>query len=223
MSFVQQKRANVFDLLAGAFRELSEIRKELAIYFVIFAALLLFPTRWIGLGSSLVSSLVLFLGYFVAQYWLYQAMLRKAGMLQDGKWRIVEFFVMALVLIVPISIGLNLFVIPGLILIAKWIMAPTYLVAQKRNLIQAIGESWSASSENSVALTLAATVICVIWGLSFGLAAALIGLADVMDVVAGDDLFWLWVYFLPVLLAGLSMSAYRQLSDETASLTEVFA
>ncbi len=223
MSYLQEKRANVIDLLAGSFRELALVRKELAAYFVIFAAMLLLPTRWVGYSFSLASPLIIILGYFVAQYWLYQAMLRKAGMLQDGKWRLAEFFGMAIVLIIPISIGLNLFFIPGLILIAKWIMAPTYLVARKRNLIQAIGESWNASSENTLYLTIAVSVMCMIWGLSFGIIAAIVGLADMMDVVAGDDLFWVWIHVLPVLLAGLSVSAYRQLSDETASLTEVFA
>ncbi|WP_271077628.1 hypothetical protein [Aurantiacibacter sp. MUD61] len=218
MAFLQEKRANVADLLGGTFRELGAIRRELAIYFVIFAALTLLPVNRIGLG--LLFTLALFVGYFVGQYMLYQAMLRKAGMLHDSGWRIIEFGVMAVLLAIPISIGLNLFVIPGLILIGKWIMAPTFLVARRQNLIEAIGDSWRASDNNTVHLTLAATLVCTVWIIAFAVLAAL---ADFTGAYFADDLVWLWMHVLPVLLAGLSMAAYKQLSDETAALYEVFS
>ncbi|MBH5322846.1 hypothetical protein [Aurantiacibacter sediminis] len=218
MAFIQEKQANVGELLGGAFRALGTIKRELAIYFLIFAALTLLPTN--SLIPDFLFMLAVLAGYFVAQYMLYQAMLRKAGMMHDSGWRTVEFAVLAVLLSIPISIGLNFFVIPGLILIGKWIMAPTFLVARRQNLIEAIGDSWRASYNNTVHLTLAATLICTVWIIAFGVLTAL---AELAGIYFTDDLIWIWVHVLPVMLAGLSMAAYEKLSDETATLSEVFS
>ena len=218
MAYIQERQANTAELLSGAFRELAGVRRQLALYFLGFAALAVFAQVASSIGGLAV--LLGFLGYFGAQYWLYQSMLAKSGMLQDAGWRVVEFFGMALVLIIPIAIGLNLFTVPGLILIGKWIMAPTFLVARRQHLIQSIGDSWRASDGSTLHLTIAVTAICAVWIIAF-LPLAVIGGIGGFEV--GGMVFWLWCHVLPVLLAGLSVSAYKLLSDETASLSEVFA
>lgn len=219
MSFSEKKQVNVIQLMGGAFSEFGAIGKEVAIYFVGFAAIMFLPIYTVEFGW--IFMLLAFLLYFPAQYYLYRTMLAKAGMLKDDGWRVIEFFVMALVLIIPISIGFNIFWIPGLILVAKWLMAPTYLVAGERNLFEAIGDGWRASDGNTLNLTIAVVLMGVVWTIAAVPLVLFWTAANAGQSVMVSML--LWMHIAPVLLAGLSVSAYRQLSDDTAKLSEVFA
>lgn len=219
MSFIQEKRVTTGELMGGAFRHLAGVRKELLIYFIVFSAVTFLPLYDFSFGW-----VFMILGgilYFVAQYLLYRAMLRNAGLAHDGGFRVLQFIVMAVVLSIPISIGFNLFWIPGLLLMAKWIMAPAFLVAQTHNPFKAMGQSWNASEFNTLHLTLASGLMCIIWFISFVALMLIWDLAGTTsDEISG---FFLWMHILPVLLGGLSVSAYQLLSDDTSSLTEVFA
>ncbi|MGB3166659.1 MAG: hypothetical protein WBA68_07795 [Alteraurantiacibacter sp.] len=218
MSYVQAKRADVGELLGGTFAALKRARKELAIYFGAFFAIGLFAGTSSTLGGLL--AIGAFIGYFVGQYWLYQAMLRYAGLLQDERMRVFGLFFMALLLVIPVLVGLNFLFVPGVILVAKWVMAPAYLVAKPRNLFEALGESWRASDGNTVALALTVFVLGLIWVLAF------VVLAAIGEIFGGSDegsFGWLAIHLLPVFLMGLSVTAYRRLVGDGAELREVFA
>ena len=215
---VQERRVQIGTLLSGIFSELNVIRRELAIYFGGFAAVAVLADL-LGMIRGPIALAATF-AYFIGQYLLYQAMLRKAGMLRDERKKVFSFFAMAIVLAVPIYMGTLFFVIPGLILGAKWIMAPTYLVAREGNLFHAIGESWKASEFNTVNLTLAYFVVWLGWVI-----VASIMTGGESAVRGGRDpsvLTWISVHLLSVLMMGLSMSAYRHLNDETETLAGVF-
>ena len=80
---------------------------------------------------------------------------RRSGVVVDPRFKGFSLFFMAMILIWPIMIGLNFLLVPGLLLAAKWVMAPAFLVSEERDLFQASGDSWRASSGNTLALTLA--------------------------------------------------------------------
>lgn len=215
---VQERRVQVGTLLSGTFSELNVIRRELAIYLAVFAAAALLADLAEVIRGPI--ALATTIGYFIGQYLLYQAMLRKAGMLRDERKKVFSFFVMALLLAIPIYIGAAFLLIPGIILGAKWIMAPTYLVAREGNLFHAIGESWKASEFNTVNLSLAYFLIWLLWLIL----ASIISGGD-SAVRGGQDpsvLTWIAFHLLPVLMMGLSMTAFRHLNDETETLAGVF-
>ena len=218
MGYVQERRADVGELLGGTFATLKRARRELAIYFGAFFAVGLLSETSSTLGGIL--ALVAFVGYFLGQYWLYQAMLRDAGLLQDEGMRVFGLFIMALLLFIPVVIGLNALLVPGLVLIAKWVMAPSYLVARKRNVFEALGESWRASEGNMWQLALATFLLGVIWMIAFVILSAIGG---ALGGGSNGPFGWLAIHLLPVLLMGLSVSAYRRLGGDGAELREVFA
>ncbi|KLE35348.1 hypothetical protein [Aurantiacibacter luteus] len=219
MAFVQTRSVDLGTLLQDTFEGLKDLRRQLAIYFgAFFAAGLLVD------GENEMRGLVAIAatgGYFFMQYWLYQVMLRRAGLLHDEKMRLPGFVGMALLLILPILFAFNLFVIPGIILVARWIISPAALVAGPRNVFQALGDGWQASSSNTTALSLAVTVLGLIWLAIFVVLAGLGAVLTGGD--GGDGLTWLGIHVLPVLLMGLSVAAYRNLNDETETLAQVFA
>ncbi|MHA7818754.1 MAG: hypothetical protein ACX930_03790 [Erythrobacter sp.] len=225
MGYVQTRQVTTGQMITCSFEQLNEIKRELAIYFgAFFAAGLLVDLIEPLRGPVSIAATI---GYFVGQYWLYRMALLKAGVIIDDRWKVFSFFGMALILAFPIMIGMNFLIIPGLLLAAKWVMAPAFLVAEKRDLFQAMGDSWRASENNLVSLTLAFTVLCVIWiglvvvvgGISntFGSALSDLGGRD-----AANAFEWLGIHALPVLLMGLSLTAYRALADEDSSLVAVF-
>lgn len=216
---VDERRTTVGELLGGTFAELAAIRRELAIYFGVFlvagiVAGLELPFMW-------VVSIMAFVGYFVGQYMLYRAMLERAGMAYDQRTKVPGFFLMAVVLGMPLYVAFALLVVPGIILGAKWVMAPTFYVAREENPFEAIGRSWKASGHNTVHLSLAFAALLLLWLAVFMLLSSLSAAASTTFGVSA--LAWLGIHLLPVLLMGLSMAAYRRLSDEVSSLEDIFA
>lgn len=226
MAFIQQRRVETGQLISGTFHELGGSAKAVAIYFAVFLGL--------GILADLVAvtrpiiAVLATLIYFAAQYFLYRELLEKAGIVYDRRAKVFSFFIMAILLGIPLNLAFTLLVIPGILLAAKWIMAPTYLVAEELNLFEAIGASWRASSNNLVSLSLAFTVIGLIWLAIYFL---MIGAGQLwiwaigIDSQARDQLDgfgWVGMHALPVLLMGLSVSAYRSLSDNSDSLAAVF-
>ena len=136
MAYYQDRRTGVGELLNGTFRELAVIKREIGIYLVAFivAGLLadfISPFRP-------VSAFATFCGYWVGQYWLYRVALERPGITVDEKFKVFSLFFMALILVFPIYIGMAFLLLPGILLASKWIMAPTYLVAERVDLFQAI-------------------------------------------------------------------------------------
>ncbi len=221
MSYIQEKRVELRDLISGSFSVLGLAKRELAIYFSVFLVLSLLPETSSAIGS--IVTIVSLIAYFLGQYLIYQAILREAGLLQDDRKRVFGFAAMALMLGFAIHVGAGLFIIPGILLGAKWIMAPAYLVARDRNVFEAIGDSWRASEFNTGQLALAYLVFWLIWLVIFmvlaGIGTAIFSSGSVVQSPFG----WLAMHSLPVMMMGLSISAYRQLSDDTGSLRQVFA
>ena len=233
MAFIQTKRAGMGELLTGTFAHLALIWREIAVYFGVFLVIGLISD---ALNSSpdlepfsVIIGLAAIPAYFAGQYWLYRAAFKRLGAQYDPRFKAFSMFFMAVILVFPISVGMNLAFVPGLILAAKWVMAPSFLVAQERSLFGAMGDAWHASSGNSWQLTGAFTVLCAIWSVAFSLLVTLISLLVTL-IRIGDTggsarinaFEWLTFHILPVLLLGLSVAAYRLLAEDDTSLVEVF-
>lgn len=224
MSFVQPERVSAGELIGGAFGELADSRREVLIYLGVFGvAGLAGPTiadavpLLGGLGG-----LALFVGYFFGQYLLYRTMLRRAGQgIADGRIRIFRFMAMAAVIGFVIAFASNLFVVPAILIAARWIVAPCYLVGTDRGVFAALGDSWSATDGNTLSISLAFSALFLIFVAMFmalGTANALLPDALGASLVAGTGL-----HLLPLLLMGLSVTTYRRLNDEGHELSAVFA
>ncbi len=226
MAYIQDRRADVGELLSGTFTEIAGIKRELALYFGAFLIAGL-AVDFVGALRGLTGTAAFF-GYFAGQYYLYRAVLAKAGIIYDPSFKVFSLFFMAMFLSLPILFGLNFFFIPGILLAAKWVMAPTFLVAEEMNMFEAIGASWRASSGNTLALSVVFAVLTIIWFFIFGIGGNLLGgLGNAAARAAGGSgapnaFGWLLVHTLPVLFMGLSVSAYRALSDSENDYVSVF-
>lgn len=226
MAYVQTRRVGTGELLTGTFAVISAARREVGIYLVLFAGLGLLTS--IDLVGALVSVASFFL-YFPAQYWLCQQMLAQSGMGHHSRLRAFSLFFMAILLGAGISIGFNFFWIPGIILGAKWIMAPAYLATDEGNLLDAIGASWRASDGNTLSLSLAFTAagaigLVALWAVILT-GTATEGLISGSGLVAGplEGIFLsLSINVLPIAMMALSVASYRALSDNTEQLAAVF-
>lgn len=228
MAYYQDRRVGVGELLTGTFQGLASIKRELAIYFAAFlVAGLIADFLEVLRGPINIATTI---GYFAGQYYLYRAVLRQAGIIYDDAFKGFSFFLMAMILGVALYFSLIFFVVPAILLGAKWIMAPTYLVAEKGNLFDAIGASWRASSKNLLPLAMAFIVIWLIWLGLQGLFGGVSGASDTAAQGAGlnyssnslNAFGWIISHLLPVMLMGLSVSAYRALSESQNSLVAVF-
>ena len=219
-AYADKQPLAVGPLLTGTFHELVSIRGPLLLYLGVFVGLGLIGRLGAPLGGLI--TLVGLAGYFLGQYLLYRALLRHAGlMVEDGPIRVFRFFGMALVLGMAIYLASAFFVIPGLILAAKWVMAPAYLVAGSRGTFESIGDSWRASSGNTLALVVAFGLLGIAYLFLVGMAGAF-GALSGLDQVADNLSVQLALHCLPLLLMGLSVTAYRTLNDEPERLAEVF-
>ncbi|MCK0128624.1 hypothetical protein [Erythrobacter sp. F6033] len=228
MAYVPNRTATTGELISGTFDVLGASRREIAMYLAVFAAIGLLLA--VDMVEGLVSTLS-FLLYFPAQYWLCRQMLARAGLTHDDQYRVFSFFGMAIILGMAIMIGFNFFWIPGILLGAKWIMAPCYLVAGKSNLFDAIGDAWRKSDGSTFSLSLAYTAIGVIgiiafWGVivvaTFTGSTVFQGSDMVNNPLAGVFLS-ISLNIIPIMMMALSVATYRVLSEEMEDLTEVFA
>ncbi len=219
-AYAEKQPLRVGPLLAGTFSELAAIPGPLLLYLGTFFGLGLLGrlASWLN-GLTALAAVV---AYFVGQYLLYRLLLRRSGlMVDDGPFRVFRFFGMALVLGVAIYIASVFFVIPGLILAAKWVMAPSYLVAGSRGTFAAMGESWRASGGNTLALAVVLFVLVVLYLFIIGVGGG-IGSISGPGGLMGNFATQLTLHCLPLLLMGLSITAYRALNDEPERLADVF-
>ncbi len=226
MAFIQRRRVTAGFLITGTFQELGIIKREIAMYcggffgLALISSLLPFTSGLIGFVATI--------GYFLAQYYLYRMILERGGGVSDPPFKIFSFVGMALLLVVPLYIAFAFLVIPGILLASMWIIAPSFLVAEEGNAFEALGKSWSAASQNLGAIALAFTVLCLIWIVGVTVIGGIGGGFDeLLDTGSraggvGQAFSWLVFHILPLLLMGLSVSAYRALNDSQDSLISVF-
>ncbi|MEL7196870.1 MAG: hypothetical protein AAGL10_01005 [Pseudomonadota bacterium] len=232
MAYIQDRRVTTGELINGTFINLAAIKRPLAMYFGFF-----FVAGLIGSVSSFLSALAaipLFVAYFAGQYFLYRAILGSdinvAGLGSDDALKVLGFFLMAVLLSIPLYFSMFFLIVPAILLGAKWVMAPSFLAAEDMNFIEAIGASWRASGGNLVSIALAYTVMWLIWiafitalsAVGGGFETALNSIAGISRSSLGVAASSIIMHSLPVLLMGLSATAYKSLSDQSESLVAIF-
>ncbi len=234
MAYIQHKQVSTGELITGTFIELGRITFEIPLYlaaFLVIAVAANFVPS--GVDWAWLPSMAL---YFWAQYYLYRMMLVRGGAVIDPRFKVFSLFLMAVLLTIPLYIGFAILVIPGAMLAAKYIMAPAFLVAEEITLMDALGESWRKSDTNFIAIFLAFMVMCIIWLaiMVIWLAIKVLGVTILTNMEvqlagtgmttseAGLELMWPFIHTLPLMLMGLSVTAYRALNHNESDLLAVF-
>ena len=128
-----------------------------------------------GIGAG-VGGILFVIIAVVGQYLLWEAMLRQRHHLTRGyDRRFLAFFGLAILTGIGVAIGFVLLIVPGLIFMARWAMAPAYLMVENEGVIDSMGGSWNAVKGNTTPIVLA----CLVAGL------VIFGLAIVTGVGAG--------------------------------------
>lgn len=222
MSFLDRPQLSAGELITAAFGELANSGREILIYLAAFLGLeiagALLPTSPVAglVGLALLGA------YFVGQYLLYRTILRRSGHVPpDGRIRIFRFIAIAIVIGLALLFASYLFLIPAIIVGGRWVTAPCYIVATDKGVFASLGESWSATSGNTLPMSLAFLAMVLIFGVALVVFGAI---AAAIEGMLGVDLTFGFVgHFLSLLLMGLSIAAYRRLNDEGVELAAVFA
>jgi len=175
-----------------------------------------------GLGIGL-AGLAVFLVATLGQYFLFEAMMRNAGLGSGlGRHRYLAFVGQALLILVATMFGFALLVIPGLLMSARWSIAPALLVTSDLGVIESMRRSWNSVKGNSTPVIL---VLLAAVGVLLVLTFLLGGIGRSMT--ATDPFSVLSEQFLTnvqtVLGVAMAMFLYRRLYDESGELVEVFA
>lgn len=206
-------------LLARTFGNLRDIGPEVAAY---VAAVIVLAFA-LPLAGAQATGLIAFALYLAGQYWLYRRLMRTRGLLETQRVHIFAFAGLAILLILPIMFGIGLLVLPGLFLVARWIAAPSFIVARGEGAFTAAISSWSAVRGSTVKVAGAVVLLVLL--------VSVIGLAGVAidEALAGVDAYrnakpgnMIQVNLLPVLLLGLSVATYELLGPEDNTIEEVF-
>ena len=220
MELPQQRKVALGDLLTSAFGVLGGIKPALGLYFAAFLAIaILSEISALGRDNLSVPSAI---AYFFAHYYLYREALKARGIAYDDAFKIISFVFMAAFLGVAIQLGTVLLIIPGILIAAKTIMAPAFLVAEKLNVFEAIGASWRTSGGNTITLSLAFAIVFVAWMfvvLGFGAIGTVL---DNSGFAGSKTLEQIVIHVLPVMLMGVSIGSYQALNDSENSLVAVF-
>lgn len=118
---------------------------------------------FVGLGVGLVG-LIAVVVTLLAEYILWEAMLRRANFNTGlGRHRYLAFFGQAMLIGIGVAFGYLLLIIPGLVLSARWAMAPGLMIGEGQGVIDAMGNSWEATKGNTtpVALTILVVVATI--------------------------------------------------------------
>jgi hypothetical protein len=148
--------------------------------------------RNILLSSMLQLAVSLFT--IMVLYVLSETMLRNAGYpVAIGTRRYFRFIGMSLVISICSVLGLFIFIIPGLIFMARWSVSTPMFISGRKGAFEAMGVSWNATrgSEGSIIVAMLIpivfTVVSVVAGLARGNQPAilLIAIAAIASMIAG--------------------------------------
>ncbi|MEM6476814.1 MAG: hypothetical protein AAF687_11665 [Pseudomonadota bacterium] len=174
----------------------------------------------LGLSVGIIG-IVLFLAFIIAQYVLWQAVLRQERLgtnFADGRY--LAFFGQSLLASLGIGFATVFLIIPGLIVAARWSMAPAFLIGNNDGVIDALGESWDTVSGNTTPIVLALLAGFVgTWLLSTGLVTSGLGyfgslISTTMEHVVSN--------LSTVLMIAMGVYLFKALVSSSEQISEVF-
>ncbi|MFC3099666.1 hypothetical protein [Altererythrobacter lauratis] len=169
-----------------------------------------------GRNNGLFGLLVL-VASVAGQCWLFGQMLGK----RDVAGRYLGFLGLAVLTFLGVAIGFVMLVIPGLIIGARWLMAPSIYVDQGRGVFEAMRESWHRTLGNTGQIMLALILVLVV----IVLASAALGGMFFFATENGPVAFLVEAVVsevFAVILLALSVATYGLLSGQSEKLASVF-
>lgn len=103
----------------------------------------------LGIGAGL-AGLVIFVMAIIAQYFLWEALLRREGLGREfARHRYLAFFGQLILLAIATAFGYLLLIVPGLVFTVRWSLAPALLIGENQGVVQAMGNSWETIRGNT--------------------------------------------------------------------------
>lgn len=153
----------------------------------------------------------------LAQYFLWEAMLRARGCLtNDYRRRVLAYFGLAILAFLATSLAYLLLIVPGLIFAARWTMAPAYLIAEQREVPHSLSKSWDQIRGNTTPVVITHLITI---GFSVGFALAFrntVGLARLVPMQLAAN-------SLATVNIALGVFLFGRLRGGSRGLVEVFA
>jgi hypothetical protein len=135
----------------------------LAVFTVINGALAYYAPSTAAIKAQLIGALLKFVVGVVGGYLLIEVMVRKTGLRTRTD---NEAFLPYLLMLVPytlgVMLGLIVFLLPGLIVMARWSIAQPLLVARGDGPMQALGESWELTKGNEFQILVALLALLIL-------------------------------------------------------------
>ena len=171
-----------------------------------------------GLGAAVVIGVSAgLLVYFAATYYLVAGMVRRTT--APGFDALLPFAGIWVLSLIAIFFGFLLIIIPGIILVVRWVALLPVVIARDAPAIDAFSTSWAMSSGRGWSI-FGAYVILYMFSLvvsAIGLGFAAVGgpiVASIFDAAL--------TAISGVLYTALSVGAYRLMRDDNEELTQVF-
>lgn len=211
-------KLDVGEILKGTTDILSSSAGAAAIYVVVLGAIGSAIDLYEA-SANIVSTVASIAGGFL----LLRAMLLEAGLLEDGAAaRFGAYFGLSLLSGLGIVLGLIVLVVPGIVLIVRWLPAYAILLSEDTGVTDALSQSWDRTRSQFWPV-LAAVLIVLVLGL---VAAVIYAAADISSAVpyeaamiAGN----LALSLTSAVFTALGVAVYRLLSVKSDTLGEVFA
>ena len=159
----------------------------------------------------------------VAEYYLIVAMMRNMDLLpakrERGFW---AFFGLGILSGLGTIAGLVLLIVPGIILLARWMPAYGFLLGQNRGVTDALGESWDQTRPHFWAILLA----MLLPTLAYGAGVAVYVLPELgveLPAFVIALLANVLLYGAALFMTALGIATYAVLANHTSEFSEVFA
>lgn len=227
--------ADIGGFLSETFAIARDNLAAIAIFVVVISAfgvasdwLTLNPDALFGLSAEalvaggFVIGIVAMIITFAAQYFLTAAMLNSRNELRDNRLRLLPYVGLYILFMIAMIFGFILLVVPALIMITRWSIAPCFLIAGEKGVIESFGASWEATSGLSwhifggilVLAIVGGSLIFVITGAAVAVSEFSIGTSILANLVSNT--------FTAIFMA-FAVAVYHLLADNTEATSEVFA
>lgn len=157
------------------------------------------------------------------EYFLTIKVMTSGGLLPNGAQRgFWPYIGLSILSNIGIALGFVLLVIPGIILLMRWLPAYAFLFAEDAGVTGSLGRSWHATKPHFAALLVAAIAPILIYLIAIGLYIAADYVPDVPPI-AFQALANLLIYAGTAAWTLLGIAAYSLVANTGEGITEVFA
>lgn len=170
---------------------------------------------------AVIAVIVIGILTFLAQYLFFAHLLAHRGY-AIGHNRFLAYFGLQILMGLGVGLGFLLLIIPGIILLVRWMLASGYVVGTETPVMEAFGKSWEATSGYGWSLFFSAIVL----GIVTGIAVAVFVMPIVYVTGEGSSLSVfaesLGQTIYSAMFVAYAAGAFYLLNDNTEAVSEVF-